>query len=94
MSAPQLSPINVTQEGLSQIHQQNLTKRKYNNHDTENELINIFGGIDGVMTYMLSSDDFKLKNHRLTQIDTIIASKSLITNANDTKLEGLLQTKR
>ena len=58
---------------LLQIHQKQIEQKINNDHKTE-ELIEIFGGIDNVLTLLLSSNDINISNDKLSQIHSTIAT--------------------
>eukprot|EP01084_Bolivina_argentea_P264391 447844_1 len=67
----------ITKEQLYNNHQQQLQNQSYNNTCRTAEIVNIFGGIDNVLSVLLSSSGAELSNNQLIQINDILMDDSI-----------------
>ena len=71
----------ITKESLLHVHQNNNTD---NIDEHKNELIGALGGLDNILTMILSSNDTTLSHQQLTQIERIInPNNTLVSEQED-----------
>ena len=69
---------------LLQIHQKQI-KENVKNEDKTEEIVQILGGIDNVLTLLLSSNDINISNDKLSQIHNTITSNQYNSIKNKEK---------
>eukprot|EP01084_Bolivina_argentea_P260621 440179_1 len=76
--------MDITKQTLSANHKQKMENGD-NNDNKEKELVNILGGIDNILTLLLSSVDVKFDGEQLIQINKIINNnnKIVVENINE-----------
>ena len=80
---------NITQSEVLSLHEEKL-KNNFNNNDNIHNLLNVFGGIDNLLTLLLKSNDIKLNNIQLIKIKEIITKKSAKNMHNNINNNTLL----
>ena len=80
------TPLEITKDGLLSVHER-INANIINNH--KDDVINALGGLDNVLTMILSSNDTQLSNQQLTQINEILTQLQDINYINNNNIQQI-----